>query len=197
MSGSAKIKYLENSDIINWQHSDIIACSKELSKKCQSEHEIALKAFEYVRDHIKHSWDFQENKVTCTASEALEHKTGYCYAKSHLLAALLRAQEIPVGFCYQRLSLNDNGAPYCLHALNAVYLKEYGWYRVDARGNKKGINAQFSPPREILAFTPVDHYEKELPEIWASPLPVIVETLKKYKNIKQLHENLPDIQVVT
>jgi len=113
------------------------------------------------------------------------------------LAALLRAQEIPTGFCYQRLSVNDNGAPYSLHGLNAVYLKEFGWYRIDARGNKKDVNAQFLPPRECLAFTPIDKLEKDLPEIWYEPLPVVVEALKKNKNTKQLHENLPDIQIVT
>ncbi|MDL1983447.1 MAG: transglutaminase family protein [Deltaproteobacteria bacterium] len=191
-----KQQYLKNTDIINWQHPKIKACSREILEGSNSKLEYTLKAFEYVRDKIKHSWDFQENSVTCTASDVLELKTGYCYAKSHLLAALLRAQEIPVGFCYQRLSLNDNGAPYCLHGLNAVYLQEFGWYRIDARGNKKGVNAQFSPPRECLAFTPVDNLEKDLPEIWNDPLPIIVETLQKHKDIKQLHENLPDIQVV-
>ena len=26
---------------------------------------------------------------------------------------------------------------YCLHGLNAIYLKEFGWYKVDARGNRE------------------------------------------------------------
>jgi hypothetical protein len=26
------------------------------------------------------------------------------------------------------------------------FLKNHGWYRIDARGNKEGVNAQFSPP---------------------------------------------------
>jgi transglutaminase-like putative cysteine protease len=91
------------------------------------------------------------NPVTCRASEVLQHKTGYCFAKSHLLAALLRANQIPVGFCYQRLSIDDNGAPYSLHGFNAVYFPEVGWYRVDARGNKEGVTAQFTPPQEQLA----------------------------------------------
>ncbi|MFW8602451.1 transglutaminase-like domain-containing protein [Desulfobacterota bacterium M19] len=192
-----KQKYLENTNIINWQHPTIIECSKKIFSECNSEQGYISQAFEYVRDKIKHSWDFQKNPVTCTASEVLEFKTGYCYAKSHLLAALLRARNIPAGFCYQRLSFNDNGAPYCLHGLNAVYLPQYGWYRIDARGNKKGVNAQFSPPNECLAFTPVDKLERDLPEIWSAPLPVVVEALEQYKNIKELHENLPDIQVVT
>ena len=82
---------------------------------------------------MEHSVDFERHAVTCRASEVLAERTGFCYAKSHLLAVLLRANEIPAGFCYQRLSVNDDGAPYCLHGLNAVYLDDYGWYRIDAR----------------------------------------------------------------
>jgi hypothetical protein len=41
---------------------------------------------------------------------------------------------------------------FCLHGLNAIYLKNFGWYRVDARGDKEGVNAQFNPPYEKLAF---------------------------------------------
>nr|WP_320193052.1 transglutaminase family protein [uncultured Desulfobacter sp.] len=66
----------------------------------------------------------------------LKYKTGYCYAKSHLLAALLRACNIPAGLCYQRLTIANNKAPFCLHGLNAVYLQRHGWYRIDSRGNK-------------------------------------------------------------
>ena len=34
-----------------------------------------------------------------------------------------------------RRSIDDVGPPYCLHGLNAVFLPEHGWYRVDPRGN--------------------------------------------------------------
>ena len=44
------------------------------------------------------------------------------------------------------------GAPYTLHGLNAILLPEIGWYRVDPRGNRAGVNAQFIPPQEQLAF---------------------------------------------
>lgn len=50
-------------------------------------------------------------------------------------------------------SLNFAALPYCLHGLNAVYLEQYGWYRINARGNKPGVNAAFSPPIEALAFS--------------------------------------------
>ncbi|MEZ0154964.1 MAG: transglutaminase family protein [Candidatus Reddybacter sp.] len=48
-----------------------------------------------MRDQISHSLDSQQNPVTYRASSVLEYGTGYCYAKSHLLVALLRANSIP------------------------------------------------------------------------------------------------------
>ena len=36
--------------------------------------------------------------------------------------------------------------------LNAVFLPGIGWYRVDARGNREGVDARFTPPQEQLAF---------------------------------------------
>lgn len=121
--------------------------------------------------------------------------TGYCYAKSHLLAALLRANGIPAGLCYQRLSVGDSGAPYCLHGLNAVHLRDVGWYRVDARGNKPGIDARFSPPNECLAFPIREPQERDLPEIWAEPLPVVIDVLERYGSYDQVLANLPDIEL--
>jgi transglutaminase-like putative cysteine protease len=135
----------------------------------------------------------EKNPVTCKASDVLIHRTGYCYAKSHLLAALLRANNIPTGLCYQRLSVGTAGAPYCLHGLNAIYLTDFGWYKVDARGNKPGVSAQFTPPEEQLAFVIKESLEQDLPEIWSAPMPAIVETLEKYSTVTEVHENLPDI----
>ena len=131
-----------------------------------------------------HSWDYEQNPVTCKASDVLKHRTGYCYAKSHLLAALLRANEIPAGLCYQRLTITDV-PPFCLHGLNAIYLEKYGWYRIDARGNKQGVSAEFCPPIEKLAFPIITQGELDLPEIWSEPLPVVTEVLIKSELIKK------------
>jgi transglutaminase-like putative cysteine protease len=133
-------EYLAVTDIIDWQHRKILDLSTQLAIGKNSKEEIAQACFEWVRDNIKHSHDYQMNPVTCCASDVLQYQTGYCFAKSHLLAALLRANQIPAGFCYQRLSIFDDGAPYSLHGFNAVFLPRYGWYRIDARGNKKGID---------------------------------------------------------
>ncbi|GAW85812.1 hypothetical protein bplSymb_SCF01210P003 [Bathymodiolus platifrons methanotrophic gill symbiont] len=123
-------KYLESSKYINWSNPEIKELAKLLSSGLPDKKSIAKNCFEWVRDNIRHSSDYKLNPVTCKASDVLIHKTGYCYAKSHLLAALLRANNIPAGLCYQRLSVEGDGAPYCLHGLNAVFLKNHGWYRV-------------------------------------------------------------------
>jgi transglutaminase-like putative cysteine protease len=189
-------KYLQNTAVINWQEPAIIECSEIIVSNCKTEREYIRKAFEYVRDEILHSRDYRTEIVTCTASEVFHNKTGYCYAKSHLLAALLRAQNIPTGFCYQRLSLEENGPPYSLHGINAVYLEDVGWYRIDARGNKEGVNARFTPPIENLAFLVTEKSEKDFPEIWSDPLPIVVEALQSYKSVEEFYKNLPDIQVL-
>lgn len=63
-----------------------------------------------------------------------------------------------------------NAPPFCFHGLNALYLNRFGWYRVDPRGNKKGVSTEFCPPVEKLAFPIVTQGEADLPEIWAEPL---------------------------
>ncbi len=189
-------KYLASTEYINWEHPDLLAQANELAKSYHSPIEIAKSCFEFVRDEIKHSWDYELNPVTCIASDVLEYGTGYCYAKSHLLAALLRANNIPAGLCYQRLTIADT-PPYCLHGLNAVYLESFGWYRIDARGNKQGVMAEFTPPKEKLAFPIATPGEADLPEIWAEPLPVVIQVLKQSKNFQEVADNLPDVELIT
>lgn len=181
---------------IDSDHPAVAKKAAELVRDCTSEEDRVKACFEFVRDAIKHSADYKLNPVTCKASDVLEHGTGYCYAKSHLLAALLRSIGIPAGLCYQRLSIGGDGGPYCLHGLNAVYLQRYGWYRVDARGNKATVNAQFVPPMEQLAFPIKDENERDLPEIWAEPLPIIVDALTSFATVEEVAKNLPDVQLV-
>lgn len=189
-------QYLDSSEFIDWKHPLVTAKAAELAEACLSAEAVAKRCFEFVRDSIKHSWDYRKNPVTCKASEVLIHDTGYCYAKSHLLAALLRANAIPAGLCYQRLTVETDSPPYCLHGLNAVYLEQHGWYRIDARGNKPGVAAEFSPPTEKLAFPIVGASERDFPEIWSEPLTLVVKALTQNKTIEQVFENLPDIEVI-
>jgi len=188
-------QYLENSEFINWECPEIQKVARDIKDDLDTDIEVTKACFEYVRDSIKHTWDFQIDVITCKASDVLNQKTGYCYSKSHLLAALLRANGIPVGLCYQRLSLTGDGAPYCLHGLNAIYLNDLGWYRVDPRGNKEGVEAKFTPPIEQLAFGTEGRLETDIQGIWPEPLPVIVKALQQNQTCMAVYENLPDIEV--
>lgn len=188
--------FLTASAIIDFDHPKVMRQARILASGRCSDLDLARACFLFVRDEIQHSWDYQINPVTCKASEVLIHGTGYCYAKSHLLAALLRANGIPAGLCYQRLTISDKGKgpPYCLHGLNAVFLREFGWYRIDARGNRHGVNAQFNPPHEQLGFALRVTGEIDFPDIWPEPLPVVINALQMYTDIHSVALNLPDME---
>lgn len=189
----AEDPFLRSTEIIDWQHPAVAARARELAAGLTDPAAIAARCFQYVRDEIRHTADDGSSVVTCAASEVLQHKSGYCYAKSHLLAALLRANGVPAGLCYQRVSMDEEGQRFCLHGLNAVLLPDIGWFRIDARGNKAGIEAEFSPPVECLAFSIGLAGEADLPEVFADPLPVVVEALRAYRDAAELGEHLPDL----
>ena len=188
--------YLAHSEFIDGNHPAVTLKATELAHSRADPTETAKRCFEFVRDRIRHSSDFQLNPVTCKASDVLLHATGYCYAKSHLLAALLRANGIPAGLCYQRLLIETGGTSYSLHGLNAVFLPRCGWYRVDARGNKRGVQAEFCPPVEKLAFPVSDPGEADFREIWPDPLPIVIKTLTENATFDQVFCNLPDIAML-
>ncbi|MDY6930481.1 MAG: transglutaminase family protein [Halobacteriota archaeon] len=186
-------KYLRPTDVIDWDERTVLRQAKILTRGCDDPISIAKTCFLFVRDEIFHSYDYKMNPVTLKASEVLRHKTGFCYSKSHLLAALLRANKIPCGLCYQRLSRDGNGPPFILHGLNTVFLPDIGWYRIDARGNNEEVTSEFDPPNERLAFEPRIEGEEDLPEIWDNPMPAVTEFLERYKNYDQAYNNLPGI----
>lgn len=152
----------------------------------------AKRCFEWVRDEVRHSLDHGDDQVTLTASEVVSERTGLCYAKSHLLAALLRANGIPCGFVYQRLTVDGKATTFCLHGLNAVWLPDLGWYRVDPRGNRPGLATDFDPPRESLAFTTRFAGEGISERVYAEPLAVVVDSLRRHTSMRVLSQHLPD-----
>jgi transglutaminase-like putative cysteine protease len=149
-----------------------------------------------VRDEIAHSIDAGREEVSCSASETLVAGTGLCFAKSHLLVALLRANGIGAGFCYQRVTLDegDAGAGFCTHGLVAVWLEEGGWYRCDVRGNKAGIDCQFTPEDENLAYPVVTDGEQLYPGVWAQPCPEVVRRLRALPSISAFSRAPIDVQ---
>jgi len=183
------IDYLKATGIIDYDTGIISDIGDILAIEKLSDIEIAKEVYEYVRDRISHSGDIDAGEVTCKASEVLAKRHGICCAKSHLLAALLRYKGIPCGFCYQKLYAEDGEEAYmAIHGLNAVFLSSIGrWVRLDARGNKEGVNAAFSIEEEKIAW-PVnrDLGEEDIPVIYTEPNKDIVNVLMKSKNRNEL-----------
>jgi transglutaminase-like putative cysteine protease len=186
--------YLVSDPVVDWKTTAVRQTALDLIRSIADEVDKACCLYEWVRDTIPHTNDAGLDIVTCTASEVLHHGTGICFAKSHLLAALLRAVGIPAGFCYQVLRLNppvDNAL--VLHGFNGIYLARPGrWLRVDARGNSEGINAQFSIDREQLAFAMEDSSGEFIYDtIFAAPESSVVLRLKKHNSRRELWLDLP------
>lgn len=188
-------RYLESSYFINWENKDIAEEARRLL--VPNDEILTVKnTYYFVRDMIKHSWDIQDKRVTARASDVLKERVGICWAKANLLCALLRANHIPSGICYQRLTLGDTPeSGYCIHALNAIYISSVGkWIRLDARGNKEGINAEFSLEEEKLAFPVRSEYDEvDYPQVYAEPLEITMNVLKENKDAVYMYQNcLPE-----
>lgn len=147
-------EYLKCTKYVNFDSPEVKAKADELMKKSANDILLIKNTYEFVRDEIKHSWDAQDKRVTVTASDVLRESVGICWAKANLLAALLRANNVPSGFSYQKLTLGDTpDTGYCIHAMNTVYVPSYAkWVRIDARGNNENVHAEFSLEEEKLAF---------------------------------------------
>lgn len=180
--------YIKMNEIIDYDHKLIVEKCRELEIGMENEISLIKKIYEFVRDDIHHSGDIGEPGVICKASEVLEFGHGICCAKSHLLAAMLRFFGIPTGFCYQKLCSSQEVDKKVLHGLNAVYLKDLNkWIRLDARGNKPGVDAQFCIVKEKIAW-PVKKElgEEDNPIIFIKPNPAVVEVLKNSNDRKEL-----------
>ena len=186
-------EYLSFTPVIDWNVTTVAHKAAEVATHLRDDVEKAKRLFEWVRDHIPHSRDIDSDVVTCSASEVLKAGTGICFAKSHLLAAMLRSLGIPSGFCYQVCVRDEPDQGMVLHGLNGIYLESLRrWIRVDPRGNTGTINAQFSLPEESLAFPP-DPAQGEFvfDEIWPNPIPEVVDVLTKFKSRRKMWEHLP------
>lgn len=180
--------YLEPSEVVDYNNPEIQLKARELAQDPE-QIEIAKTIYHFVRDEIDHSLDIGSDMVTYRASDVLKEGHGLCFAKSNLLAALLRFMDIPTGFCYQTLTHEDG---FVFHGLNAVYL-DNGWFRLDARGNRADVDAQFSMDNESLAFYPLEEGEKDYPYIFSQPYKEVLKILMASKSPEEVMTTLPTI----
>ncbi|WP_371614627.1 transglutaminase family protein [Streptomyces sp. NBC_00454] len=184
--------YLVADEAVDHDHPLVQETADALWAATGDAYSYAKVAFEFVRDTIPHTADSGDDRVSWRASDVLATRNGICYAKSHALTALLRAQGIPAGLCYQLLG-DDDGSNLAVHGLVALRLPgRDDWSRVDARGNKPGVDAQFTLDHEQLAF-PVrpELGEVDYPELYAAPHPATLKVLQESVDRPQLWRNLP------
>lgn len=169
-------KYLENSEYIDWQTALVYQKARELQSPT-GEMETAKNIFYFVRDEISHSWDIRDSRLTLSASDVLREGVGVCWGQANLLAALLRANGIAAGICYQRLTFtNTLERGYVIHGINAVYLSTLQrWIRVDARKSSSAFTLDDSG----LAFSTRQEYgEIDYKQVHCAPLDFTMESLK-------------------
>ncbi|MGV9758434.1 transglutaminase-like domain-containing protein [Streptomyces tricolor] len=182
--------YLAADEAIDHHHPVVRKAAARLAAEAADSYDYARAAFAFVRDAIPHSQDSGDLRVTWRASDVLALGTGICYAKCHALAALLRAEDIPTALCYQRLTDGEGG--HAVHGLVAVRF-DGAWHRQDPRGNKPGVDAQFSLRGEQLAWTP-DPASGELdyPLLYAAPHPAVLAALRAAPDRPHLWRTLPN-----
>ena len=173
---------LAASEVVDYHHPEVARLAGSL--RASTPDATARRCFEWVRDEVAHSIDVQRDDVTCTASEALAARTGLCIAKSHLAVALLRANGIASGFCYQRLRLGGPAPAFCIHGLIPVWREGQGWYRCDVRGNNATVHCEYTPGRENLAFGAHNEGEQLYSDVWAQPWPELVRRMQLLPSIR-------------
>jgi transglutaminase-like putative cysteine protease len=175
--------YLAADEVIDHEHPVVRETAARLATDVPDSYAYARSAFEFVRDAVAHSQDSGDVRVTWRASDVLALRTGICYAKAHALAALLRAEDIPTALCYQKLDV--------VHGLVAVRFNG-AWHRQDPRGNKSGVDAQFSLDGERLAWVPdPESNEIDYPVLYAEPHPAVLSALKGAPDRPHLWKTLP------
>ncbi|MFF0451588.1 transglutaminase family protein [Streptomyces sp. NPDC004609] len=177
--------YLAADEVIDHEHPLVRETAAGLRGHGKDAYVYAESAFLYVRDAISHSGDAGDPRVTWRASDVLRLRTGICYAKSHALAALLRAEGIPTALCYQNLGV--------VHGLIALRLPGRSvWARQDPRGNRPDVDAQFSLDEERLAFAVrPECNEVDYSVLYAAPHPRVLSALQGADDREALWTHLP------
>lgn len=214
-------RYLEDTITIDWQTPAVSACARRLLAGAATPEAGIERIFHFVRDEIAHSFDrtpdtavaragavdlpeaLRRRDIACRASEVLALGHGLCFAKSHLLAALLRFAGHPTGFCYVRLVDDERPGRFVLHGFNAVFRPDAGagaqagagrWSLLDARGDRPGVTTacRLEPPFSLAWWPDAGRGETFIPTIFKRPGRRIVDALERAPDEAALRRNLPD-----
>src|SRR5687767_13400828 len=71
-------EFLEPTATLDSTDSTIVTAAAEIVGDATADEEVARRCFLWVRDSVRHSSDHQVSVVTCTASDVLKHRAGFC-----------------------------------------------------------------------------------------------------------------------
>ncbi|MEM9174348.1 MAG: transglutaminase family protein [Myxococcota bacterium] len=188
-------RYLEDTITIDWQSPGVMEKARAVLEGEESPESRLEALFRFVRDEIPHAFDVQPEKVTCSASQVLREGQGMCYAKSHLLAGMLRYAGYPTGFCYARLASENQRSGFVLHGFNAVYWSQSAsWLFLDASGRAETPPAavRYAAPWVLPFEVDPEAGESFVPEIFRRPPKRIVDLLEGAPDFEAVSRNLPD-----
>lgn len=183
------VDYLGADEIIDYNNHAIIEQADTLFGAAKDKTDFIRLAYEYVRDNIPHSADIGMSSIPYVASDVLNQKHGVCFAKAHLLAAILRCKDVPSGFCYQKVILNEEQPEkLAYHGISGVYIEELNrWIRLDA-----GTGGEFSLKEEHLVFQIREEKgEKDSYMIYPVPDRNVIECLQRSQSLCILMESPP------
>ncbi|HJJ78083.1 MAG TPA: transglutaminase family protein, partial [Methanocorpusculum sp.] len=97
--------FVEEDSYVDFTHPVIDSLCFDLFDGIEDDVEKTRAAYHFVRDEIPHSFDIDSDLVPTKASDVLLAGTGICHSKANLLAAILRHENIPAGFCFEHITL--------------------------------------------------------------------------------------------
>jgi transglutaminase-like putative cysteine protease len=184
--------FLSCSGVITCTNAEIRSLARSITTSGTDDIERTKILFTWVRDNIAHSGDAGQDPLVWNAVDVLTAGHALCFGKSHLFVALCRALGIPAGLCYQRVH-RENGN-WVLHGLSAVYMEQLDkWIRLDPRGNRQGISAEFSIDQELIAYEPSIEGEWLDQHVYAEPWQDLVHLVQISSDVRSFMENTSEI----
>lgn len=125
--------YLQETDIIDWSDSTIIAQANELAEGKDDLFVVTFNLASWVEENVKYNLNSMTAESSKSSSWVLENKEGVCDEMTSLFIAMCRSLGIPArfvtGMTYTESELFEEN--WQAHGWAEVYFPEHGWVSFD------------------------------------------------------------------
>ncbi|MFO1519523.1 MAG: transglutaminase family protein [bacterium] len=186
--------YLLPTPLCDFEEAGLRHFREKIFKEAKDSAQIADRAYAFIRQKIPYAFDAWE----VTASETLAKKSGMCFNKTNLMAALLRSAGVPAA--YAMFWIRKDGflftsdpkmfekiQPETVHVYCEAYLgPKLGWRRyvetsLDEKLKKVLEKDGYRPHRNVILEKPIERYPS--PE-------ALLERRRQYKEAQGLQETI-------